>query len=237
MFIVFDIDGTLMLTRGVGRGAIEAALEQHLGRRISTERVSFSGRTDPAILTDVLLASGVPRDEIPGLLPETLLAYEAELCRRLGPQHVDLLPGVMSLVGLLSRRADTHLGILTGNIEGTARAKLAAAGLGNLFGTGAYGSDHEDRNLLPAIARERLYLATGVDMPPERTVIIGDTEHDVACSRAHGAWALAVCTGFVPRARLEASRPDLLLDSLDPPHAVLTFIDGIPLRGQALEGC
>jgi len=228
MFVVFDIDGTLMLTRGVGRQAIETALGRHLGRHIQSETVSFSGRTDPAILTDVLLASGVPGDEIPELLPQALLAYERELCLRLGPEHVELLPGVASLVASLSNRPATHLGILTGNLEGTARAKLRAAGLDGLFGAGAYGSDNEDRNLLPAIAQERLLLATGIHMPPDRTVIIGDTEHDVACSRAHGAWALAVCTGFVPRAQLEASRPDLLLESLDPPHAVLTFIDALP---------
>lgn len=227
MFVVFDIDGTLMLTRGVGRQAIEAALARHLGLRIKSERVSFSGRTDPAILSDVLRASGVAEDEIAEMLPGALMAYEAELCRRLHPEHVQLLPGVAALIDQLTRRSGTHLGILTGNLEGTARAKLKAAGLDTVFGPGAYGSDAEDRNLLPAIARERLRVATGVDVPPELTVIIGDTAHDVACSRAHGAWALAVCTGQVSRSQLEASSPDLLLDSLHPVEAVLDFINGI----------
>ncbi|PIQ63623.1 MAG: haloacid dehalogenase [Bacteroidetes bacterium CG12_big_fil_rev_8_21_14_0_65_60_17] len=230
MFIVFDIDGTLMLTRGVGREAIGVALENELGRPVLLDEVSFSGRTDPAILVDVLRASGVPEDEIPGLLPGMLQAYESELCRRLQPRHVDLLPGVMTLVNLLRRREGTYLGILTGNLEGTARAKLKAAGMEGIFGTGAYGSDDQDRNLLPAIARARLQRAVGVDVPPQRTVIIGDTEHDIACSRAHGAWALAVCTGHVSRALLEQNRPDLLLDSLHPPEAVLAFIDGLTAR-------
>ena len=81
----------------------------------------------------------------------------------------------------LDAREGVRLAVLTGNLEPIARLKLARAGLGRFFehGQGGFGSDHEDRTELPAIARAR---AGGY--PRAQTVVIGDTPRDIACARA-----------------------------------------------------
>ena len=62
---LFDIDGTLLLGDGAGRGALEAALRSVLGLRGPLETVSFAGRTDRAIVTELLSRNGFePSDEL-----------------------------------------------------------------------------------------------------------------------------------------------------------------------------
>ena len=91
-----------------------------------------------------------------------------------------------------SRPDEFRFSLVTGNYERVARLKLARAGIGSWFpeGQGGFGSDAEDREALPPIARER---AGG--WPRERTVVIGDTPRDIACARADGLRVVAVTTG------------------------------------------
>ena len=98
--------------------------------------------------------------------------------------------------------------MLTGNLEPIARLKLERAGLGRFFehGQGGFGSDHEDRTELPAIARAR---AGGY--PRAQTVVIGDTPRDIACARADGVRCVAVATG--PYSAAELAGADVVLES------------------------
>jgi phosphoglycolate phosphatase-like HAD superfamily hydrolase len=80
---------------------------------------------------------------------------------------------------------------------------------------GAFGSDESERDRLPAIAIERARRLTGRPFEGRDAVVIGDTPADVRCARAAGALAVAVATGRPTRAELEASGPDILLDSLE----------------------
>jgi phosphoglycolate phosphatase-like HAD superfamily hydrolase len=106
------------------------------------------------------------------------------------------LPGVQELLDTLARRDDVILGLLTGNLVEGARAKLEAVGIDpKLFVIGAYGSDHELRPELPAIAQRRTRELLGVDIPGQHVVVIGDTPADVECGRDIGARAIGVATG------------------------------------------
>ena len=110
--------------------------------------------------------------------------------------------------------AGVPVGLLTGNLEPLAYLKVEAVGLERaLFPFGAYGSDDEDRNSLPAIAAARAARRLGRDVPHGELVVIGDTPLDVACARAAGARAVAVTTGRFSRDDLASA--DLVLDSLD----------------------
>ncbi len=60
------------------------------------------------------------------------------------------------------------------------------------FRGGAFGDDHEDRNMLVPIAIERYRETYGVSFEPQETVVIGDTPRDIECARAAGAKAFVV---------------------------------------------
>jgi phosphoglycolate phosphatase-like HAD superfamily hydrolase len=98
------------------------------------------------------------------------------------------------------------LSLVTGNLAPIARIKLERAGIGHHFarGQGGFGSDHEDRTELPAIARLRAG-RRGVPYPREETVVIGDTPLDIACAHADGVRCVAVTTGPFDAAALGAA--------------------------------
>lgn len=228
--LLFDIDGTLLTSDGVGRRTIRATLEGIIGRPVTSDTVSFSGRTDPAIMRDVLIESGCNREEAEEMLPECLNAFAEIFCDRVEPRHMTVLPGVYELLNTVTDRYGLSLGLVTGNLERTAFAKLGAAGLDHYFSFGAYGSDHEDRNLLPGVAMERA-LGHGHDaVHADRTVVIGDTEHDITCSRYAGVSVVAVSTGKVSFETLESHGPDLLLSHLEDHDTIVSFLDVVAAR-------
>lgn len=228
--VLFDIDGTLLTTNGVSRGVIERVLRDATGRDIRSDGVAFAGRTDPAILSDMLTRAGFTADYVHHELPGILSLYADALETSLRPEHVTVLPGVQALLEAVLAHPELSVGLLTGNMEQTAFAKLRAGGLETGFSWGAFGSDHADRNELPGIALRRAKTVTGMDFAPDQTIIIGDTEHDIACSRHAGAWVVCVCTGRQTRAMLAPHAPDILLDTLAPADPVLQFIEQIGSR-------
>jgi phosphoglycolate phosphatase len=224
---LFDIDGTLLSTRGLGRAALKRALERVFGTAGTIEQYDLRGKTDPRIVHDVLTAAGVPRATIEARAAECFTVYATELEALLGDGSVvQVLPGIAELVGTLAARRDAVVGLVTGNIEPGARLKLRPTGLLPRFSVGAFGSDDMDRRRLPLIARARARKLTGHDFDFERVTIIGDTPHDVDCARACGAVAVAVATGNYGAEDLAACAPDLLFPSFADVEGALTMLTG-----------
>jgi len=225
--ILFDIDGTLLTSIGTGRNAVLEAMENVCGRPITVDGIQFAGRTDPAIIRDILTLNEIVSEEAETMIPAVLEAYISSLMRLLTPSSVRVFPGVMNLVRTLHASDDLVLGLLTGNLRETAYLKLHAAGLGSFFRFGAFGSDRELRNDLPEVAAERALSITGLKFTPEKTIVIGDTPHDFECGRVHGAYCIGVSTGNFSRNELAEHGPDLLMDDFTDPSELYEFIDQV----------
>ena len=118
------------------------------------------------------------------------------------------MPGVCELLDALEERDDVVLGLLTGNLEAGARAKLSSAGIDpDRFEVGAYGSDHELRGELPAVAQRRAREELGLDIAGADVVVIGDTPADLHCGRGIGARAIGVATGHYSVDELSQHQP------------------------------
>jgi phosphoglycolate phosphatase-like HAD superfamily hydrolase len=200
VLLLFDIDGTLLGNAAQAHSqALRAALKSVHGFDPASLTRPFSpaGRTDAEIARGLLLAGGVSArriDERADAVREECCRVFTELCP---PSLADkVLPGVAELLDWLSGVDRARLSLVTGNFEPVGRLKLSRAGLGHHFpaGQGAFGSDSEDRTDLPSIARRRAG-SGGVSYPRERTIVIGDTPHDIACARADGLHCFAVATG------------------------------------------
>ncbi len=212
--LLFDIDGTLLRTRGAGREALDEAFFRVLGWPDATSGISLAGATDGGIVRGVAARFGVAWDGVsppPFDLDAVREAYLSALALRLAqPERVALCPGVRALVDGLAGRA--HLALLTGNWRVGAAMKLGAVDLWGGWLDGAYGDDHTDRNRLVPVARAR---AEAAGLSFRRIIVIGDTPADVECARAGGALVVAVETGFASADSLAAARPDLLLPDLE----------------------
>jgi len=196
LLLLWDIDGTLLQRASPEHAeAMRTALERvHGSLVLDGAQVEAAGRTDGAIARDLLIAAGHASEAIDARADDVIAAC-CELYDELCPADLSarLAPGVAeALTSLGGRPDDFRFSLVTGNFERIARLKLARAGIGDWFseGQGGFGSDAEDRALLPPIARAR---AGG--WPRERTVVIGDTPRDIACARADGLRVVAVATG------------------------------------------
>jgi phosphoglycolate phosphatase len=219
---LFDIDGTLLLTKGAGRDALSFALRDQFGVDDDLSGIPFAGRTDTLILADILNRHGL---ELDGAERERFWdRVNTHMRALMDPPRGGLLPGVPQILDAIGAEAGWVRALLTGNIAGMARIKLEAFGVADRFAWGAYGDEAPDRNELAKLAVRRACERHGVT--PERCVVVGDTEHDIACARAAGARAVAVATGGTSSETLAAARPDQLLADLEDAGALIRWARG-----------
>jgi phosphoglycolate phosphatase-like HAD superfamily hydrolase len=208
VLLLFDIDGTLLVgANHAHRDAIHEALRvAHGVTNPDRGGMQVAGRTDADIARGMLMTAGVAAEVIDERADDVRIAA-CEAYARLVEDDLSacVAPGIRELLERLAPREDAILSLVTGNYEPIARLKLAAAGIGGFFarGQGGFGSDHEARAELPAIARRRA--GDGQPWPRERTLLIGDTPRDIACARADGVRVLAVATGPYDAAALTAA--------------------------------
>ena len=216
---LFDVDGTLLLSGGAAREAIAYAVRVRLGIEDDLKDIPIAGRTDPLILADILKKHGRALSD--GEMPR----FWDTACQRmeylLTPGRDRLLPGVPGFLAEVDREPGWVAALLTGNTTRMARIKLDHLGIAGRFAFGAYGEEAADRPELAKVAVARA--AAGYGVPPGRCIVVGDTEHDIACARAAGARVVAVATGIRTRDDLAAHGPDLLVDDLSDAAPCLAF--------------
>lgn len=207
--VCFDIDGTLVRTRGAGREALDEAFEALHAWPSATEGVHVAGATDDVICRDVAARFGHQWhvEHTIALRDRYLLALASRLA---DPARTEVLPGLPRVIAAAAEVAEVCL--LTGNWARGARLKLDAADLSRHFAWGVYSEDAADRDGLVPAARQRA-CERGLDVGA--VIVVGDTVSDVRCARAGGAVAVVVETGFSTAQSLRESRPDLQLGNLD----------------------
>jgi phosphoglycolate phosphatase-like HAD superfamily hydrolase len=225
--VLFDIDGTLISTKGGGKRAMQAALITHFGTS-GSPAYRYDGKTDRQIARELMREAGFDDAAIDARMQDVIDDYLAGLRQELaaGADTLRVHAGVPELLDELETRDDIVLGLLTGNIEPGARVKLDTARLRmDRFRLGAYGSDHERRDALPAIARERAIALLERDIEGDALVIIGDTPSDISCGRGICARAVAVATGSYSVAALQEHSPAAVFTDLtDTPRVIEAII-------------
>jgi phosphoglycolate phosphatase-like HAD superfamily hydrolase len=224
--MLFDIDGTLVLTVGAGLRAMSRAFKDVFAADDDAfAGIPIAGRTDQIILADALArlertADAAAHAKFRG----TYYAYLREEVGRPGPRK-GVLPGVRELLAALSVRDDVLVGLLTGNFAEGARIKLEHFDLWRHFRCGAFGDDAADRNALVAFALDRAAAFGFGGVPSDRVFVIGDTPLDVACAAAAGARAVAVATGHHAADELRAAGAHVVFDDLSETDRVLSALE------------
>jgi len=211
--VLFDIDGTLIRTGGAGVKAFGRAFETEFRVPNSTAQIKFAGRTDTGLVREMFTNHGVePTQEN---LRQFFDSYVFWLDYLLWNCEGRVIPGVWEFIkGLRGASQPPAIGLLTGNIRLGAEIKLRRFELWELFQTGAFADDHEDRNQIAAIARHRGGRLLDSDLRGEEILVVGDTPRDVECARAIDAKMLAVATGGAKADELRAHNPDWLVEDL-----------------------
>ena len=211
--VLFDIDGTLVHTGGAGVKAFAKVFRSEFNAADGFERLKFAGRTDPSLVREFFAAHQIPatRENFDRFFER----YVFWLDHILSQSHTRMCPGIREFIGeLKGLPSPPLLGLLTGNIRLGAEIKLRHFELWDTFETGAFADDHEERDQIAAVARQRGAMVLGEDLRDDQVLVIGDTPLDIRCGRAIRAKVLAVATGGAKLEELALHRPDWAVPAL-----------------------
>ena len=237
--VLFDIDGTLLLSGGAGTRALNRAFLELFGRPNAFDQIPVAGRTDPLLLNDAVRRTGLVLDE------SQRQAFQDRYCDLLEVEILKpnprkrLMPGVKHLLGRLQKQRDIYLGLLTGNYARAAKTKLKHFGLWSFFFSGAYGEDGAERNDLFPVALKRARALGIVIGSPENVFVVGDTPLDILCAQVGGAQSIAVATGSYDVETLKKKGATIALSDLSRPDeflSILNFSRRPGLATDSLEG-
>jgi phosphoglycolate phosphatase len=211
--VLFDIDGTLVHTGGVGIKAFARAFATEFGVHEGADQLKFAGRTDVSLVREVFT---LKRIEPSAENFERFFAAYLNLLQRIIPDcKGGACRGVVEFYESLRAHPEPPLtGLLTGNIKRGARIKLEHFDLWEKFPFGAFADDHEERDRIAAAALRRGSQEFGRDLRGDEVLVIGDTPLDIRCGRAIGAKVLAVATGGATLEELEWHNPDWAVPDL-----------------------
>ena len=208
--LLFDIDGTLVLTGGAGIRALNRAFCQVVGIVNALDGIRLHGKTDPAIVREIFNARGAHQNA--DSYDQILAAYVEFLPEEVQrSENYRVLPGILRFLQDFQERSDLAFGLATGNVEAGARIKLARGNLNPFFAFGGFGSDAENRTELVRRAAHNGSRLAGVTIDPNDIFVIGDTPRDVVAGREAGYRTVGVATSDYSTEDLSAAGADLVL--------------------------
>jgi phosphoglycolate phosphatase len=219
--LLFDIDGTLLKTEGVGWLSVCQAAKDAFAVEEDLVGITVAGNTDGRIFREILSKHGLSStlENIDRLKERYLERLSGNLLTRPGC----VLPGIVELLDAVDA-IPCAKGLLTGNIERGARVKLGNYGLSIRFEFGAFADDSTDRDELGPFAKKRAESKYGRTFDPKDIFVIGDTPRDIACGRAFGAQTVAVATGQYRSEELSKHEPDFLFEDFSATAETLTAL-------------
>jgi phosphoglycolate phosphatase-like HAD superfamily hydrolase len=211
--VLFDIDGTLIHTGGAGVKAFAKVFESEFNAVDGFEKLRFAGRTDVSLVREFFGYHKIAATK--QNFERYFEKYVLWLDHFLKESVKEICPGVQEFIAHMhSMPAPPLIGLLTGNIRLGAEIKLRSVSLWDTFETGAFADDHEQRDQIAAIARERGDRVLNRKLEDEEILVIGDTPLDIKCGRAINAKVLAVATGGASLEELQAYRADWAVPDL-----------------------
>ena len=211
--VLFDIDGTILVTGGAGGVAWQRAFQELYGVEANVAEHTDAGMTDPEIAA-IIFREVIGKEGSAAERSKAIGAYLGHL-----PAAVAESPGYRIMPGieeLLERLIDTGvlLGLVTGNIEAAAHIKLARAGLNRFFSFGGYGSDSADRTEVTKAALARGSIVSGGALTDGACIAVGDTPRDVKAGHGAGIEVVGVATGSYSVEQLRDAGADFALETV-----------------------
>jgi phosphoglycolate phosphatase-like HAD superfamily hydrolase len=212
--VLFDIDGTLLVTGGAGGVAWQRAFEELHGVEADISEHTDAGMTDPEIAA-IVFREVIGREGSREERAKAIGCYLKHL-----PDAVAESDGYRVMAGieeLLPRLIEDGvlLGLVTGNIEAAAHIKLARGRLNRFFSFGGYGSDSADRTEVTEAALGRGALVSGGTLPDGACIAVGDTPRDVTAGHGAGIEVVGVATGSYGVDQLQGSGAEWALETVE----------------------
>jgi phosphoglycolate phosphatase-like HAD superfamily hydrolase len=211
--VLFDIDGTLLVTAGAGGVAWQRAFEELHGVEADVAEHTDAGMTDPEIAA-IVFREVIGREGTPGERSKAIGCYLKHLPDAVAESSgYRVMPGIEQLLPRLIEDG-VLLGLVTGNIEAAAHIKLARGHLNRFFSFGGYGSDSADRTEVTKAALSRGTLVSGGTLADGSCIAVGDTPRDVTAGHGAGIKVVGVATGSYSVEELSQAGADWALPNV-----------------------
>ncbi|MEU8690497.1 HAD hydrolase-like protein [Streptomyces sp. NPDC048665] len=218
--VLWDIDHTLIDTRGVGRRLSAAAFEEVTGQAMR-QQAKIDGITEAVIFRETAKLHGLTTDRAD--FERFAAALTAQHIRHAGElrEQGHALPGAAAALDALAA-AGLRQTVVTGNVRAVAEIKLNVFGLDTHihWDGGAYGEDADLRPELVKLALTRSSVAAS------ETILIGDTPADVEGGLAIGVRVIAVATGRSSAEELRATGAHAVIPDLTDTEGLLKLVTG-----------
>ena len=222
--LLVDIDGTLVIYKDkYPHRLFEGMIEAFFDKKISLQNYRFSGKTDKAIITDMIEIADISQQEH-FEKEEMMMEWIADRVEeQTSPDSFNLLPNVPQLLQTISEDNNITLSLLTGNLPRCAEIKLRHFDLMKYFSFGVYGVESINRNDLGPIALKKFALQNN-GITDFETIVIGDTIPDILCANHIGAKSIITLTGRTVREEVAPYNPDFIFNDLSDTEKVIQAI-------------
>ena len=208
----FDIDNTLIQSSSGHVEALLGAVREVYGLEVSIDVINHHGMTDQEIITRILAEYGVNLADIETGLQDCLDCMPLKYAEIVESEKIVIMEGVVDLMSKLEHNGFI-LGLVTGNLEMIARAKLKKIGIDHFFKIGGFGSDHINRTNLVKIAIQRAEEQFNFDSH-RRVFHFGDAPQDMKAGREAGVVPIGVTTGVFAAEQLKAAGAEIVIPNL-----------------------
>jgi phosphoglycolate phosphatase len=205
--LLWDIDGTLLTTSGLGRGPLLDAIQSSTGHKGDYDLISSSGLTDHQIVNQIVKPLGLAEDNLDELINQILEDYCARYAELLFTKKIKILNRADDILQVLHEQENILNLICTGNFIKGAKIKLSNVGLDKYFSDQNYFCSQSLGNRSEIVARAK-------DMASENgyePIVIGDTIHDIEASRINGVKCIALESESYSFELLKVASPHALL--------------------------
>jgi phosphoglycolate phosphatase len=211
--VLFDIDGTLLLTGGAGAVAWQESFRELHGIEANIGEHTHAGMTDPEIV-EIIFREVVGREGSEAERAQVVAGYLGHLADAVAESDgYQVMPGIEEILPRLTEEG-VLLGLVTGNIEAAAQIKLTRGDLNRYFAFGGYGSDARDRIELTRKALERGGEVAGKALDAAATIAVGDTPRDIAAGHGAGIRVVGVATGAYSVEQLDEAGADWAIEDV-----------------------
>ena len=220
--VFFDIDNTLVQSSIGHMKALLRSIGEIYGLEASTDVINYHGMTDQEIITGILEKYEIDKATIISRLPGCLESMPRKYAQIVKSEKIVILPGVSDLL-LRMEQYGIILGLVTGNLEEIAHAKLKKVEIDHFFRIGGFGSDHINRTDLVKIAIQRA--EAQFDFGSRRRVFhFGDAPQDMRAGREAGVVPIGVSTGVFSAEQLMSAGAHKVVSSLKDVDHILQML-------------
>ncbi len=195
-YLMWDVDGTLLLTGMAGKDALEKVIKEFYYLDAFEFNENLAGKTDSYIFKSVVerLRGRCNVGETASLM----IRYHMELPHQMPKHNGHLMKNVEKTLQYIDQKKEQYTNcLLTGNTKTGAQIKLEYYKLDHYFdfNHSAFGEISEDRSEIARVLYNRFYIETNGSINPKDIIIIGDTPNDAACANAIGVRSLIILNG------------------------------------------